>query len=544
MHNGENYHCVKKRWASGLLAVALAGSLATPAFAAGVGEGQETPITVTAEAAIFNVSVPTVIALAANANAEVICPTGDAVKITNQSPAPIKVTQIAMNDGAWTLADYNGGDRSKLAAEKVDSNKLGLALTANGNTAATSTTGNQTPTIDSSKWSVSGAGSGASELPISVDAIASAVSATISAAQTAAKVIFTMAWDTDGNSTPSTPDLPADAPTMAASSTWYKSSTGRDTITKISFVDNYTPTGSESDSWNADVGNTGAIKCYIAGTELIIAGNGAGKIYTNPDASYMFSLQSASDAFYSVSSINGLNLLDTSNTTNMDSMFWTCPKVESLDVSHFDTENVTTMDYMFAATGITSINLSNFNTKNVTKMEGMFRWCENLTSVDLSSFNTQNVTTMEAMFNTCHSLQDVNLKSFNTAKTTTFKEMFFDCRGLTTLDLSNFDTSKATDMSYMFSQCYALQNIDVSSFNTANVTNMSYMFDQLYAIKTIDLSSFNTANVKEVHRMFAFCLELTTVYVSDGWTSIDASSAVDNSPKLKGNVDGYFTYKA
>lgn len=523
MHNGENYHCVKKRWASGLLAVALAGSLAMPAFAAGVGEGQETPITVTAEAAIFNVSVPTVIALAANANAEVICPTGDAVKITNQSPAPIKVTQIAMNDGAWTLADYNGGDRSKLAAEKVDSNKLGLALTANGNTAATSTTGNQTPTIDSSKWSVSGTGSGASELPISVDAIASAVSATISAAQTAAKVIFTMAWDTDGNSTPSTPDLPADAPTMAASSTWYKSSTGRDTITKISFVDNYTPTGSESDSWNADVGNTGAIKCYIVGTELIIAGNGSGKIYANPDASYMFSWKGMNTVgFSSATSITGLSLLDTSHTTDMTSMFSSC--------------------------GFSNIDVSTFDTSHVTDMSEMFRWCGNLGTLDLSSFNTKNVTDVTDMFHMCTTLKSINLQSFNTSKVTSFYQMFFDCGELTSLDLSSFDTSNARNMAWMFTQCYSLEDVNVTSFDTSKVTDMSYMFGQLFAIKTIDLSSFNTANVHSMSNMFTWNNNLKTIYISDGWNTSNVTDYNEigfaSCPMLKGDTNTYFTYKA
>lgn len=99
-----------------------------------------------------------------------------------------------MNNGDWSMTDYNGGNRSKLAASLVDSKKLGLALTAAGNTVASNKDGNQTPTIDSSKWKIAGKDSGNSELPISVGAIASSVSKNIDSAVTAANVIFTVAW--------------------------------------------------------------------------------------------------------------------------------------------------------------------------------------------------------------------------------------------------------------------------------------------------------------------------------------------------------------
>ena len=44
---------------------------------------------------------------------------------------------------------------------------------------------------------------------------------------------------------------------------------------------------------------------------------------------------------------------------------------------------------------LTSLNLSNFNTNNVTNMDSMFNKCSSLTSLNLSNFNTNNVTNME-----------------------------------------------------------------------------------------------------------------------------------------------------
>ena len=55
-------------------------------------------------------------------------------------------------------------------------------------------------------------------------------------------------------------------------------------------------------------------------------------------------------------------------------MFWNCKKLENIDLSSFDT-------------------------KNVTNMNGMFYGCKNLNRLDLSSFDTKNVTNMMAALN-------------------------------------------------------------------------------------------------------------------------------------------------
>ena len=147
-----------------------------------------TPITVTAEASTFDVTVPTRIPLVINADGGVTAPTD--VKIVNGSAGSVQVSSIAMNNGDWSLTDYNGGNRSKLAEAKVDSKKLGLSLTAAGNSAATSKDGSQAPLIDVSKWTMAGG----TELPITVGAIATASSAKSASEVTAANVVFTLAW--------------------------------------------------------------------------------------------------------------------------------------------------------------------------------------------------------------------------------------------------------------------------------------------------------------------------------------------------------------
>ena len=62
---------------------------------------------------------------------------------------------------------------------------------------------------------------------------------------------------------------------------------------------------------------------------------------------------------------------------------------------------------------LTSINLSNFNTNNVTNMSCMFSHCSSLTSINLSNFNCDKIKTgdeMKEMFKDCYKLKIENVK--------------------------------------------------------------------------------------------------------------------------------------
>ncbi len=188
---------LKNKILSALLACCLLAGLAAPALASNIsttGGSGTTPVTVTAAATTFSVTVPTSIAITINADASVTCPSASAVKITNNSAGAVKVSGISMTEGSWHLVDYNGGDRSGLAREAVDARKLGFQLTANGDSAATSGNGNQALAHDASKWVIEPGES----LAVATAAIATAVSGEITTSETAANVVFTIGWNTTG----------------------------------------------------------------------------------------------------------------------------------------------------------------------------------------------------------------------------------------------------------------------------------------------------------------------------------------------------------
>ena len=84
---------------------------------------------------------------------------------------------------------------------------------------------------------------------------------------------------------------------------------------------------------------------------------------------------------------------------------------------------------MFGTCGsLTNLDLSSFNTSNVTDMSNMFSGCGNLKTLDLSSFSTSKVTDMSGMFDSCWELTSVYVgNDWNTAAVTLGDNMFTNC---------------------------------------------------------------------------------------------------------------------
>ncbi len=148
----------------------------------------------------------------------------------------------------------------------------------------------------------------------------------------------------------------------------------------------------------------------------------------------------------SLTTITGLELVDTSQVTDMAEMFSGCSSLDALDLSHFDTSKVTDMQGMFLDCHLLKLlDVSRFNTSNVKTMANMFRGCGVLVTLDVSHFDTAKVMDMAKMFCGCRSLVSLDLSHFNTANVANIEGMFLDCRALSVLDLSKFDTSKVRD---------------------------------------------------------------------------------------------------
>ena len=259
--------------------------------------------------------------------------------------------------------------------------------------------------------------------------------------------------------------------------------------------------------------------------------------------------------FSNMTTIEGLENLNTSEVTDMSWLFYNCYGIESVDLSNYNTAKVTSMEDMFRGMSkITSLNLSSFNTSNVTNMKGMFRGCKSLTSVtgcenvkftnvtdmsymfyaspklDLSSTatlmgglmlaNTGKVTTMSWMF-AGNEGTEIYISLMGTGSLTRTKGMFYGCKNLTKLNITKLNTSKVVTMAYMFAECPKLNLngiTDWNKFSTASVTTMEGMFKNCAAMSYLKLTNWNTTKVTNMKDMFSGCKALKTLIVGSDFS--------------------------
>ena len=235
----------------------------------------------------------------------------------------------------------------------------------------------------------------------------------------------------------------------------------------------------------------------------------ADKITLSKDSSFMF------DRMSKLQTID-LSGFDTSESEDMSRMFAASPELKSLDLSGFNTSKVKNMTYMFYDAGkIEALDLSAFDTSNVTTMYGLFNGMRALKNLNISSFNTQNVTEMQEMFQYNSSLTSLDLSHFDTRKVTNMRSMFYNLSNVTSLDLSSFDTRNVKQMNDMFQGVSKVPTLRLNNFNTEKVENMSGMFAYMSELEDLDVSSFDTRKVTNMYGMFSGVKKLRSLNVAN-----------------------------
>ena len=129
---------------------------------------------------------------------------------------------------------------------------------------------------------------------------------------------------------------------------------------------------------------------------------------------------------------------------------------------------------MQSLSNMTSIEgLENLNTSTVTDMNNMFGLCQSLTTLDLSSFNTSKVTTFNGMFQGCENLKMADVSSFDINKVKDMGMMFMACTKLTTICCDKDWSNSTAESGYMFSGCKKLVGGKGTPFDS-NVINATY----------------------------------------------------------------------
>ncbi len=277
---------------------------------------------------------------------------------------------------------------------------------------------------------------------------------------------------------------------LKSGSSWYEGSITKNTITKISFVkQSALPVYDEC--WDASISGNNQVMAYRTGTEIIIAGNENG-IIANIDSSGMF------QGFASLTQVNGLENLNTSNVTNFSDAFNGCVALANMDISELDLSNV--------------INASS-----------LFRGCSSLSSFKLPNNLAErrnNCINIMGMFDGCTSLQTADL-SYLPNKYYSATNLFFECSSLTDV---TFGVYTFIVCSNLFYKCMNISSIDLSSVNIlADTLNQAFLeCGRLQSIVFAD--EFDASAVMDLRKTFYGCTSLTSVTIPDGVASVGISA--------------------
>ena len=270
---------------------------------------------------------------------------------------------------------------------------------------------------------------------------------------------------------------------------------------KITFIDtgkpqNYNKNKSFSGKLGITESSAKTVYCTYDG-ELT-----QGAEYVNGQYTYRYKQEVGVSSWSNITSDGwGVQLTDKTSTTPVTSELCT----------YINDKPIVSMTRMFSNSQATTLDLSSFNTSNITNMISMFDGSTTTEIKGLSNFNTSKVTDMSGMFSGSQA-KTLNLTNFDTSNVTSMEAMFAESQA-TTLDLTSFKTSGVIDMKAMFYGSRAT-TLNLSSFNTSHVETMEVMFNGTQ-IETLDLSSFDTSNVIIMNAMFADSGNLKTIYVSD-----------------------------
>ena len=231
------------------------------------------------------------------------------------------------------------------------------------------------------------------------------------------------------------------------------------------------------------------------------------------------------ETFYGCKSLQDVTLsnIDTSEVTDMSSMFSGCSSLQSVDLSGIDTSEVTNMSSMFSGcVALKTFSFPNTRTPRVKDMSYMFQLCKSLSSFDFSQLDTSSVTSMQGMFAySGNPKETLYLSNLDTSHVRNMNSMFSGCHAKI-IDVSNLDISNASTMRSMFKGTEA-RNIKLPETQPKKLTDATTMFADNKKLRALDLSNCTAPQLKTMDGMFSDMTELESIDLTGLGTTITES---------------------
>ncbi|MEQ7214850.1 BspA family leucine-rich repeat surface protein [Enterococcus asini] len=170
---------------------------------------------------------------------------------------------------------------------------------------------------------------------------------------------------------------------------------------------------------------------------------------------------------------------------------------------------------------------SNFDTSETEDMEGLFYRSKKLVHLDLRSFNTEKVTSMIHMFSGCTGLESIDLSSFVTTEVTDMRYMFSECASLKQLDVSTFTIPSSSSQMFASTDFSSL----VISGETQLSSEMSIPVSNWLFTNESKFEKYNTADLIKQHNQ----RKQTTTYYNEKYNrgvAFDSQGGTEIPPQV------------
>ena len=143
------------------------------------------------------------------------------------------------------------------------------------------------------------------------------------------------------------------------------------------------------------------------------------------------------------------------------------------------------------------IDLTDLDISELDNLSSIFCGLK-LEVVDISGWDTSNVTAMAYMFSRCKNLKNIiGIENLDVLKLKRANFMFDSCENLVELDLTNWNPKLLQKTRYMFYGCSNLKIIkNIENWQLPNIKNVSYMFCNCTKLD-VDLSNWDLTNIKD-----------------------------------------------
>ena len=218
--------------------------------------------------------------------------------------------------------------------------------------------------------------------------------------------------------------------------------------------------------------------------------------------------------------------------TSMNRTFFSFPfaaNIATSNLNSWDVSNVTSMENCFVlSTGNQNLDISDWNTKNLTN--ALYMFSQSQFNGDITNWDVSSLTNASYMFDRV-TLFNQNISSWNTSNVTTFRQMFYNTIGnmIFNQPIGSWNTSSATNMRYMLSGCGSFDQ-DISNWDINLVTDFTML---------LQLGTLSTTNYDATLISWANQAPLTNKSISFGGSQYTLGGAAEAARNTLINTYGW-----